>query len=52
MDSKEFNRVGNKVTDMAQKARASKEFNDGEFDDAMAVVLKEDGELLQKLAKV
>jgi hypothetical protein len=37
---------------MAQKLRAPKEFEDKEFDDAMAVVLKEDKELLEKLARV
>jgi hypothetical protein len=37
---------------MAQKARASNEFTDGDFDDAMAIVIKKDRELLERLAKV
>jgi len=37
---------------MAQKLRALKEFKDKEFEDAMVAALKEDRELLQKLARV
>jgi hypothetical protein len=37
---------------MAQKLRVPKEFKDEEFDDAMKTILREDRELLEKLAKV
>lgn len=37
---------------MAQKLRSAKEFSDKEFDDAMARFLKEDEQLLKKLALV
>ena len=37
---------------MAQKLKAAKEFKDREFDGAMAILIHEDRELLEKLAKV
>ena len=37
---------------MAQKLRTPQEFEDKEFEKAMELVLLEDKELLQKLAKV
>ncbi len=37
---------------MAQKLRVAKEFKDKEFVDAMVRVLREDRELLERLAKV
>ena len=37
---------------MAQKLKVAKEFKDKEFDSAMARLLHEDRELLEKLAKV
>jgi len=37
---------------MAQKLRTPAEFTDKEFDEAMAVVLREDRTLLERLAKV
>jgi hypothetical protein len=37
---------------MAQKERVAREIRDKEFDEAMEVILKEDGVLLKMLAKV
>jgi len=37
---------------MAQKLRVAREFEDKEFDDATVKVLREDKQLLEKLAKV
>ena len=53
MDSNEFNGANSKMNRiMAQKLKASKEFEDKEFDDAVKVALIEDKALLEKLAKV
>lgn len=37
---------------MAQKLKAAKEFEDKEFENAMELVLEEDTELLEKLARI
>lgn len=52
MDSKEFSRVQGVTGSLAQKSRGWKEFTDREFDEAMTAVLKEDEELLERLANV
>jgi hypothetical protein len=52
MGSKTFSGAGGRMNRMAQKLRVAKEIADRDFDRLTKLLLKEDKDLLERLAKV